>query len=67
MLESFAGRCLFVAGVQVTVAFVTPHIDPAVGCDPVSDWRLGWCVKDGLPLPTGSEAPSLLVHRLEVL
>jgi TldD protein len=46
---------------------VLAHIEPVVGCDPVPDWRLGWCVKDGLPLPTGSEAPSLLVHQLEVL
>lgn len=46
---------------------VLAHIEPAVGRDAVSDWRLGWCVKDGLPLPTGSEAPTLLVHRLEVL
>jgi hypothetical protein len=46
---------------------VLAHIEPVVGCDPVPDWRLGWCVKDGLSLPTGSESPSLLVHRLEVL
>ena len=43
------------------------HIEPVVGSDPTPDWRLGWCVKDGVPLPTGSEAPTLLVHRLEVL
>jgi predicted Zn-dependent protease len=42
-------------------------IDPAVGDDPTPDWRLGWCVKDGLPLPTGSEAPTMMVRRLEVL
>jgi hypothetical protein len=42
-------------------------IDPTVGDDPTPDWRLGWCLKDGLPLPTGSEAPTMLVHRLEVL
>lgn len=42
-------------------------IDPVLGDDPTPDWRLGWCVKDGLPLPTGSEAPTVLVHRLEVL
>jgi TldD protein len=42
-------------------------IDPAVGDDPIPDWRLGWCVKDGLPLPTGSEAPTILIRRLEVL
>jgi hypothetical protein len=46
---------------------VLAHIDPTVGSDPTTDWRLGWCVKDGVPLPTGSESPSLLVHRLEVL
>jgi predicted Zn-dependent protease len=46
---------------------VLAHIDPAVGSDPTTDWRLGWCVKDGVPLPTGSESPSLVAHRLEVL
>jgi hypothetical protein len=46
---------------------VLAGIDPRIGADPTPDWRLGWCVKDGLPLPTGSEAPSLLVSRLEVL
>ncbi len=43
------------------------NIDPRIGTDATADWRLGWCVKDGVPLPTGSEAPSLLVSRLEVL
>ena len=42
-------------------------IDSRIGSDAVTDWRLGWCVKDGVPLPTGSESPSLLVGRLEVL
>jgi hypothetical protein len=46
---------------------ILARIDPRVGSDPTSDWRLGWCVKDGLPLPTGSEAPSLLIQGLEVL
>ena len=46
---------------------VLAHIDPHVGSDPTPDWRLGWCVKGGLPLPTGSVAPSMLVGRLEVL
>ena len=46
---------------------VLAHIDPTVGSDPTTDWRLGWCVKNGVPLPTGSESPSLLAHRLEVL
>ena len=49
------------------VAEILAGIDPAVGDDPTPDWRLGWCVKDGLPLPTGSEAPTLMVRRLEVL
>jgi hypothetical protein len=43
------------------------NIDPRIGADLTPDWRLGWCVKDGIPLPTGSEAPSLLVGQLEVL
>lgn len=46
---------------------ITAHVDPSLGTDVMPDWRLGWCVKDGVPLPTGSEAPSMLVHRLEVL
>lgn len=48
------------------VALLT-KIDPAVGNDPKPDWRLGWCIKNGHPIPTGSEAPSLLIHGLEVL
>jgi predicted Zn-dependent protease len=43
------------------------HIDPRIGADPTPEWRLGWCVKDGVPLPTGAEAPSLIVGGLEVL
>jgi hypothetical protein len=46
---------------------ILARIDPRVGSDPTPDWRLGWCVKDGLPLATGSEAPTLLVEGLEVL
>jgi hypothetical protein len=46
---------------------VLAHLDPAIGDDPTPDWRLGWCVKRGIALPTGSEAPTLVVHRLEVL
>jgi predicted Zn-dependent protease len=42
-------------------------IDSRVGSDPTVDWRLGWCVKDGVPLATGSEAPTLIVHHFEVL
>ena len=43
------------------------NIDDTIGSDPTPDWRLGWCLKDGAPLATGSEAPSLLIHQLEVL
>jgi TldD protein len=50
-----------------SVLDVLAHLDPTVGSDSTADWRLGWCVKDGVPLATGSEAPSILVHRLEVL
>jgi len=46
---------------------ILARIDSRVGSDPTADWRLGWCIKDGLPLATGSEAPTLLVERLEVL
>lgn len=50
-----------------SVTEILAGIDPAVGDDPTPDWRLGWCVKDGLPLATGSEAPTLLIRGLEVL
>jgi TldD protein len=46
---------------------ILARIDSRIGSDPTADWRLGWCVKDGLPLATGTEAPTLLVERLEVL
>jgi len=46
---------------------ILARIDSRIGSDPTADWRLGWCVKNGLPLATGSEAPTLLVERLEVL
>ncbi len=42
-------------------------IVPDLGDDPTPDWRLGWCLKAGLPLPTGSEAPTILVRSLEVV
>jgi len=42
-------------------------LDPAIGNDPTPDWHLGWCVKDGLAVPTGMETPSLLAHDLQVL
>jgi hypothetical protein len=43
------------------------NIDPAIGDDPQPEWRLGWCVKNGLPIATGSESPTILVRQLEVL
>ncbi len=46
---------------------VLAGIEPELGNDPTADWRLGWCVRDGLPLPTGSRTPTMLVHGLEVL
>ncbi len=49
------------------VTEVLAGIDPTVGNDPTPDWRLGWCVKGGLPMPTGSEVPTVLIRRLEVL
>lgn len=49
------------------VTEILAGIDPTVGDDPTPDWRLGWCVKDAAPLPTGSEAPTILIRRLEVL
>jgi TldD protein len=46
---------------------VLAHIDPELGSERSPDWRLGWCVKDGVPLATGSEAPAMVVRGLEVL
>ena len=46
---------------------ILTRIDSRIGSDPTADWSLVWCIKDGLPLATGSEAPTLLVERLEVL
>jgi len=40
---------------------------PEIGNDRCMDWRLGWCMKDGHPLPTGSEGPTLVIATLEVL
>jgi TldD protein len=50
-----------------SVVEILANIDRRIGSDSIPDWRLGWCVKGGVPLPTGSESPSLLVSRLEVL
>jgi len=57
------------AGCELTgpVVEILATIDPALGNDPEPDWRLGWCMKASMPLPTGSEAPSLLTRGLEVL
>lgn len=46
---------------------VLQSIDPDLGDDPTPEWRLGWCLKAGLPLPTGSEAPTILVRSMEVV
>jgi TldD protein len=57
------------AGLELTgpVLEVLSNIDPAMGDDPTPDWRLGWCMKGSMPLPTGSSAPTIMTHRLEVL
>jgi hypothetical protein len=46
---------------------VLASIEPDLGTDPTPDWRLGWCAKGGALVPTGSDAPTMLLHRLEVL
>jgi len=38
-----------------------------IGSDRCIDFRLGWCFKNGLPVPTGSEGPSILLENMEVL
>lgn len=45
---------------------ILQSIDPTLGNDPTSDWRLGWCLKDGHPIPTGSLSPSILVRSMVV-
>lgn len=55
--------CLLGADVEE----VFGNIDPDIGSDPQIDWRLGWCLKDGMPLPTGSEGPTLLIRKMEVI
>lgn len=60
-------RALEPTSLTGSVTEILAAIDPALGDDPAPDWRLGWCIKHGAPLPTGSEAPTLLVRRLEVL
>jgi hypothetical protein len=57
------GACALTGGVLE----VLDRIEPCLGSDHHADWRLGWCLKDGAPLPTGSLAPSLLIRELEVL
>ena len=46
---------------------VLAHVEPTLGDDPTPDWRLGWCLKRGIALPTGSESPTVVAHRMEVL
>jgi len=46
---------------------VLAALEPELGTDPTPDWRLGWCGKGGALVPTGSDAPTMLLHRLEVL
>ena len=60
-------RALAPCDLTGSVVEILANIDRRIGSDSIPDWRLGWCVKDGVPLPTGSESPSLLVSRLEVL
>jgi len=50
-----------------SVLEVLSRIDGRIGHDPTPDRRLGWCVKDGFPLPTGSRVPTLLIHGLGVM
>lgn len=50
-----------------TVHQILKELASEFGDDPTPDARLGWCVKDGQPLPTGSDAPSLLVQQMGVL
>ncbi len=60
-------RPLAACALTGSVTELLAALDPALGDDPEPDWRLGWCVKHGAALPTGSEAPSVLIRRAEVL
>jgi len=46
---------------------VLAGIAPELGDDPTPDPRFGWCRKGGRPLPTGIEAPSMIVEGLTVV
>ena len=46
---------------------VLAGIAPELGDDPTADPRFGWCRKGGRPLPTGIEAPSMIVEGLTVV
>lgn len=50
-----------------TVQQIFGGIRPDIGCDRGIDWRLGWCLKAGVSLPTGSEGPSILIESMEVM
>jgi len=49
------------------VSAILRAIDSDLGNDSTPEWRLGWCLKAGHPLPTGSQAPTILVRSLEVV
>ena len=66
-LREVRERARYLAELEDRRATVLASIDERCGSDPTPDWRLGWCLKHGHALPTGAVAPSLLVHRLEVL
>jgi len=50
-----------------SVLEILAGMQPELGNDHIIDWRLGWCVKGGWPLPTGSVGPTMIVHHLGVL
>jgi hypothetical protein len=60
-------RALGTCELTGTVLQLLAAIDPTLADDPTPDWRLGWCLKDGRPMPTGSCSPTILVRSLRVL
>lgn len=60
-------RALAPLALTGTTEAILASLEPCLGVDNLPDWRLGWCVKDGLPLATGASAPTMLVPDLLVL
>jgi predicted Zn-dependent protease len=52
-------RCLAPITLTGAALEVLESLVPAIGNDPRTEWRHGWCGKRGHVLPTGTEVPTL--------